>query len=119
MKVDISFKGDLVLEATLERAEKEVRNQVWEVLTKTAESGKLRAKYYAPVDTGFLKANIVTDLSGWSELNTKIHSQAPYSGFVEYGTRFMAAQPFMRPALKDVESQFRKDIENAAKRLFK
>lgn len=119
MKVDIKFKGDLVLEAALESAEKEVRNQVLEVLTKTAESGKVRAKYYAPVDTGFLKANIVTDLSGLSELNAKIHSKAPYSGFQEYGTRFMAAQPFMRPALKDIEPQFRKDMENAVKGLFK
>lgn len=119
MKVDISFKGDLLLEATLERSSKEIRSQAWKVLKNTAEYGKLRAKYYAPVDTGFLKANIVTDLSDWPGMTTKIHSQAPYSGFVEYGTRFMAAQPFMRPALKDVESQFRKDMENAAKGLFK
>ncbi|MGE0539751.1 MAG: hypothetical protein AB7R89_06195 [Dehalococcoidia bacterium] len=30
-----------------------------------------------------------------------LHSPAPYSGYVEEGTRFMAAQPWFRPAMED------------------
>lgn len=55
----------------------------------------------APVDTGFLRDNIVVVQQG--PLVVAVESQAEYSAHVNYGTRFMAAQPFVEPAIKEVK----------------
>lgn len=34
-----------------------------------------------------------------------------YSPYLEYGTRFMEAQPFVKPALKEQEKQFKSDMQ--------
>lgn len=54
------------------------------------------ARGIAPVDTGFLRDHIIARHLGRS---SQVESLAPYSGFVEFGTRFMSAQPFLRPAV--------------------
>jgi HK97 gp10 family phage protein len=56
-----------------------------------------RAKDLAPVDTGYMRDHIRARKHG--QLGAVVESTAPYSGFVEYGTRYMAAQPFLRPAV--------------------
>jgi HK97 gp10 family phage protein len=57
------------------------------------------AKVYAPVDTGYMRDHIQKVGFGttWAAL-----SEAFYSMYVEFGTRFMAARPFMRPAAERV-----------------
>ncbi len=50
------------------------------------------AKRYAPVDTGRLRNSIHRE-------GDSIVVSAPYAGYVEFGTRNMAPQPFLRPAL--------------------
>ena len=64
-----------------------------------------------PVDTGYLRDHIsVTKLT---ENELEITSEAPYSGFVEYGTVKMEAQPFFEPVINTFTAtgadQFRKD----------
>lgn len=58
------------------------------------------AKARAAVDTGYMRDHIEKRAFGSERV---VISEAPYSGFVEYGTRNMAAQPFMRPALEAVK----------------
>lgn len=58
------------------------------------------AKRYCPVDTGHLRASITHSIGLDSEgvfgtVGTDVH----YARFVEFGTRYMDAQPFLRPAL--------------------
>ncbi len=54
----------------------------------------------AAVDTGYMKSQIrrVGQNTTWF-----VEANASYSGFVEYGTRKMRAQPFMRPALASID----------------
>ena len=68
------------------------------------------AEFYAPVDTGNLKREIDVVLDT-SLLAGKIVSRAEYSGYVEYGTRFQSAQPFMYPAFKEQVKLFKKDLK--------
>lgn len=68
----------------------------------------------APVDTGNLKRSITIDILDGGYTG-KITATADYSIYQEYGTRFMSAQPFMRPSLSIVEPQFRKDLERLMK----
>lgn len=58
-----------------------------------------RAKAYSPVRTGFMKNNIVMEEGRDGKgFFVAVYCRASYWRFVEFGTRFMAAQPFMRPA---------------------
>tara|TARA_B100001939_G_scaffold150522_3_gene130165 strand:- start:3215 stop:3643 length:429 start_codon:yes stop_codon:yes gene_type:complete len=53
-------------------------------------------------DTGFLVSNITktaVEKSG-TELSISVESKAPYSKFLEFGTRKMSARPFLQPALE-------------------
>jgi HK97 gp10 family phage protein len=38
-----------------------------------------------------------------------------YSGYVEFGTRFMEAQPFVKPAFDAQKKQFKKDLQRLSK----
>lgn len=59
------------------------------------------ARERCPVDTGRLRSSIVTSglqrdgQGAYVEVGTNVF----YAGFVEFGTRRMAAQPYLRPAL--------------------
>lgn len=59
------------------------------------------ARSRAPVDTGRLRSSIQAgqiqrdDLGAFIEVGTNVE----YAGFVEFGTRYMSARPYMRPAL--------------------
>lgn len=55
------------------------------------------AKGRAPVDTGHLRNTISNRPSG--DLSTVIAASADYAAYVERGTKFMAAQPFLGPAM--------------------
>ena len=69
------------------------------------------AKQFAPVKTGKLRNSIkvkVKDNSG------EVYSDVPYAGYVENGTAFMKAHPFMKPArdavAKNMKSTFLKEL---------
>ncbi|GLY08268.1 HK97-gp10 family putative phage morphogenesis protein [Actinoplanes sp. NBRC 101535] len=67
------------------------------------------AKGFAPVDTGALKNSISTEFDGdgrFGAMTADIGSDLKYSGFVEYGTRRMAPQSYLGPALDRVEPDF-------------
>ena len=109
-RFDLKLEGDLALMVALEKSNREIRSAAWKSLKNNTENGMKQAKKYAPVDTGFLKNNIVAVTSDWPNLTTKIHSQSGYSGYQEYGTRYQSGTPFMRPALMFIYPQFRKDM---------
>ena len=79
-RFDLKLEGDLALMVALEKSNREIRSAAWKALKNNTESGMQHAKKYAPVDTGFLKNNIVAITSDWPNMTTKIHSQAGYSG---------------------------------------
>lgn len=55
-----------------------------------------QAKELAPVDSGNLRASITSRVSGEQAI---VGTNVDYAPHVEYGTRFMRAQPYMRPAI--------------------
>lgn len=75
-----------------------------------------RAKAYAPVRTGFMKSNIVMeegrDRKGFF---VEVYCRAAYWKWVEFGTRFMAPQPFMRPAFAEALRYMHERITKRAK----
>ena len=64
----------------------------------------------APVDTGTLYRGIGLDIKD-SGMTAEVEPTADYAPYVEYGTRKMSAQPFMRPAFRAQKSLFLSDLE--------
>lgn len=62
-----------------------------------------RAKLKAPVDTGYLQNSIRSSRTGAG--SWRVEAGAEYAAHVEYGTRYMAAQPYLRPALDEIRAQ--------------
>src|SRR5689334_2433705 len=72
-------------------------------LTKRAEKVAAAQRRRCPVDTGFLRDSItVFDVEVTPEgLMVAVGPTADYSLYVEFGTRLMAAQPFIRPSIDE------------------
>lgn len=68
------------------------------------------AQRKAPVDTGNLRRSITMDLSDGG-LTGKVKPTADYAPYLEYGTRFQSAQPFMQPAFNKQKAQFKSDMD--------
>lgn len=68
----------------------------------------------APVDTGTLKRYIMLSIMDGG-FTTRVNSLVNYSAYVEYGTRYQTAQPFIRPSLKEQEIKFRNDLKRLMK----
>lgn len=76
-------------------------------LTRAAQFGTQIARLHAPVRTGRLRSSILplpvrTNQQG--RRSGGIWAQAPYALWVEIGTRRMAAQPYLRPALDQIRA---------------
>ncbi|MFC5947074.1 HK97-gp10 family putative phage morphogenesis protein [Pseudonocardia lutea] len=54
------------------------------------------AKRYAPVDTGELRESITAEVHGTTGT---VKATAEHAAYVELGTRYQSAQPYLRPAL--------------------
>lgn len=68
------------------------------------------AKELAPVNTGFLKASISSNVyDDYGE----VVAGTEYAKFLEFGTFKMVAQPFMHPALEYNRKFIVEDIKNA------
>lgn len=75
-----------------------------------------KMKKIAPIDTGNLRQNIVAFVK--SKL-LFIRSKAPYSGFVEFGTRFQRPQPYFYPTIRREIKVLIINIENRIKKALK
>lgn len=116
MGVKVEFQGLEKLEIVLKNASDKAIKQSQMVVKNTAEKGKAIAKQKAPRDTRFLKDHINTNFQG---LEATIHSEAGYSGYQEYGTRFQPGTSYMRPMLEEIKPQFEKDLTDVMRGAFK
>lgn len=68
-----------------------------------------KAMRSVPVDTGNLKRSLTLE-EGNNGLSARVYSNAEYSEYVEKGTRFMDAQPYMKPSFLQQKILFYKDL---------
>lgn len=70
------------------------------------------AQSRAAVDTGAMRDNIERTTAGG---RFTVIALVDYASFVEYGTRYMAAQPFMTPAAEaaDIDGACKEALRNA------
>ena len=68
-----------------------------------------KAQRNAPVDTGTLKRSIGLEITD-SGMAAEVEPTADYAPYVELGTRFMDAQPYLKPAFDEQKEKFKKDM---------
>lgn len=70
--------------------------------------GHYEGKKFVP-PTGTLRRSIGLEIKD-SGMTAEVEPTAEYAPYVEFGTRFMDAQPYMKPAFEKQSKQFRKDM---------
>jgi HK97 gp10 family phage protein len=96
--MDVSFdvSGLAELQDVMVRLDSALQAQVHGYLLQWADAVKAMAEQLVPVRTGYLKSTIYATVKDWV---ADIGAKATYAVFVEQGTRYMKAQPFLYPAL--------------------
>ena len=74
-----------------------LQNQVYSFLSSWAADVKALARKLVPVKTGYLQSTIYATVQNWV---VNIGADATYALFVEQGTKYMAAQPYLYPAIQ-------------------
>lgn len=69
-----------------------------------------KAQRNAPVDTGTLKRSIRLEMKD-NGLTAKSEATAEYAPYVEHGTRYQHAQPYMGPAFNEQKEIFKRDLD--------
>lgn len=115
MKID--WQGVEQLTMVIKGAGSKVREQSSRVVRNKTEKLKTRAQELAPKDTEFLKDHIKSSYPG--DLEGRVKGESAYEGYQEYGTRFQEGTPHIRPALREIEPEFRKDMTDVMKGAFK
>ena len=114
--MSVEWHGAERLTMAIRGASPKAMEQSSQVISNNTERLKASAKAKAPVDTGFLKNHITSSYP--NRLEGRVKSEAAYSGYQEYGTRFQTGTPHIRPALQEIEPQFKQDMNNVLKGVF-
>lgn len=80
------------------------------VVQKNGSEMQTKAQQKAPVDTGNLKRSIGLAMRDGG-LTAEVEPTAEYAPYVELGTRFMNAQPYLKPAFEEQKEKFKKDMD--------
>lgn len=70
--------------------------------------GHYEGKKFVP-PTGTLRRSIGLEITDGG-MTAEVEPTAEYAPYVEFGTRFMNAQPYLKPAFEKQSKQFRKDM---------
>ncbi|WP_228064561.1 HK97-gp10 family putative phage morphogenesis protein [Streptococcus danieliae] len=114
MKID--WHGVEQLTMTIKGAGSKVRDQSGKVIKNKTEKLKKKAQELAPKDTEFLKDHIKSSYP--DQLEGHVKGEAAYEGYQEYGTRFQPGKPHIRPALREIEPEFKREMTDVMKGVF-
>lgn len=91
---------------TMDAVKRAVKKNGAELQQKMREKADFTKGY----QTGTTKRSIGLEIQDGG-LTAESGPETEYSPYVEYGTRFMEAQPFVRPALEEQAQQFKSDMQ--------
>ncbi len=121
----IPAKAERGIRQAVGRAALAVEGEAKESIQRGPKTGVLRRSYNkrkmhrssapgeAPAtDTGTLAARLSHEIRAGG-FEATVGSDVDYAGYLEFGTRGMAARPFLRPALRRNAHDFLADIDQA------
>jgi HK97 gp10 family phage protein len=119
IQIELSSNANEVV-ARLGRLHPLISKAIIKALNLSALVVKTAAKTLSPVRTGNLRASIGSRVEGLRQ-EAYVGSNVEYAEYQEYGTKYMAAQPYLRPALEqnidNVRDFFVREINLAIERV--
>lgn len=100
------LRGNITMEAVKVVVRKN-GDELNQNMKRRAGSGGAFTKGYSTGDTKRSINTVLTD----GGLTAEVEPGTDYSPYVEYGTRFMDAEPFVRPAFEMQEQKFKTELE--------
>ena len=99
----------------MEKLQKKLKNNVSmddveRVVRHNGAEMEEKAQRNAPVDTGTLKRSISLEITNGG-MNAQVEPKAEYAPYVEFGTRLMEAQPYLKHAFEEQREKFKKDMK--------
>jgi HK97 gp10 family phage protein len=114
LEIKCDVKGIEEFQQAMRNFDSGIQRHVHRLLASWAADVKALAKQLVPVRTGHLRQSIYAEVREWV---VRIGAEATYALFVELGTRYMQAIPYLYPAIQahlpELESIIRDAIEQA------
>lgn len=105
-----ALKGNV----NMDDVKKVIRQNGSELQRKAQENADFQGHYkgnkFVP-PTGNLKRSIGLEITGGG-FTAEVEPKAEYAPYVELGTRFMEAQPYLKPAFDEQKKKFESDMKN-------
>lgn len=95
---------------TLNDVKRVVQHNGAELQTKMQDKADFKMGYA----TGETKRSIGLEIKD-SGMSAEVGPETEYSPYLEYGTRFMSAQSFVRPAFNEQKEKFKRDMSKLMK----
>ena len=89
-------------------------SDVKKVVRKNGSDMQKKAQKNAPIDTGTLQRSITLEMRD-SGKTAEVEPTVDYGAYVELGTRFMTAQPYLKPAFNEQKEKFKQDMKKLAR----
>lgn len=115
--VFVEVRGVKETLAKIDLMDARVRQGIKEEVAKSALNIQLGAKQRCPVRTGALRNSIVVNFYGF--MSAQVGTSLPYAPFVEFGTRKMAAKPYLFPAFEEERPKFEERLAEVIRRAAK
>jgi HK97 gp10 family phage protein len=105
--VKIKLEGDKELKRMLRKCQN--KGKIQACVKRSGATLQRTAMQKAPVDTGTLKRSITLQLTDGG-MTAEVQPTVHYGAYVELGTRYMSARPYLRPALETAGAELKANI---------
>ena len=127
MNINITMQGAKKLRAAFKKSPMIVKEHLGIAMEKSAFQLEREIKPITPVDTGRLRASIGNEtregVRQVSPFRTEVGTNVEYAHFLEWGTRFMRARPYMstgaNKAIPEINRFFRQAAQDIVKEITK
>ena len=118
----ISFKGlDKLEKKLIQNAKMEDVKKVVKDNGLTLQGNVVKNAGEATFNKGFFTGNLKQDVAGHGlklsgdGLTAKVGTSVEYGPHLEYGTRYMDEEPFLKAPFEQIKKEFKADIDKLAK----
>lgn len=98
IEIECDVEGVEQFQSAMQQFDRGMQRHVHRLLASWASDVKALVKQLVPVRTGYLRSTIYAEVREWVAC---IGASAAYAMFVEFGTRYMMARPFLYPAIQE------------------
>jgi len=110
VEVSLEIEGVEQFQAAMAKFDSGMQRHVHRRLVSLAADIKASARQKVPVKTGYLRSTIYAKVREWI---AEIGAEAAYALYVELGTRYIRARPYLYPAIQEHLPQLEAIISEA------